>query len=1313
MNALCANAVYMEICITIMNSNFTSLRCPHLKEIRPCQPGRPAIKIVDNIQFQELVIMDTIIFPQTELIFEITENPNLPIPVVNKLKHECERCNITANLDCGLQGSTYTNQQLVAACAGKKIIRPAEGHKIQFTSPKVTQSQMNAICSQAIFMEVCIDIMNSQYTALQCPYLMELKSCQPGRPAIRIVNNFEFETLIIPWQFIFPVGELIIEISDNPRLPNTIIDKLKILCPGCKITANLGCGLQKRTYSDNELVDACAGKSIIKPAQGYILTLHSHSVTEAQLNALCSKAVYMEICITIYHSQYTQLRCPYLRELRPCLPEFAHSTSTIYPEGSLIIEVIENPMIPLTEIKSLKNWCKQCIILPDRPQGLKKCVLEERGYNGTELVSTCAGKEHNQARTKGLPVYAKILGVTEKQMNDLCSNAVYMEISHIDSPQNTRDYAALVYENFGHMFPGRPTIQIKLTEVQRGSLSCHSDLPSHELITNYGNPVLDITIITWLKKKCERWPGDGQSRMLSAEATYSNKELVGGTAIRIVDTPTGDAYYSLAIYLPEGDKILEIRNNPRLSITTHRKTQDTLPGLRHCQLEARTYTDNEVIQICSGTEVIKPIQGFPLIVSSTDVTEKAMNDLCSNAVYMEICISIVNSNYRRLRCPRLRELRSCLPGRPAIQIVNNFQLVEFLIPVNVRFPQTELIFEITENPVLDITIITWLKKKCERCQITANFACDLQKRTYNNKELVAACAGKKIIRPAEGYMLVLSSSSTTEAEMNALCSQATFMEICIDITNSQYRAFRCPYLKELRPCQPGRPAIRIVDNLKLEVLEISWQFTFPVGDLILEITGNPLVPYFIIEKLKRLCPACTITANLGCDLQERHYSANELVDACAGKTIIKPALGYILQLDSRTTTEYQMNALCSQAIFMEICITISHSQYRQLRCPNLRVLRPCLPGMPAIIVTDNNFFETLLIPPQTLYPQGDLIVRVTGNPRLNQWTFFSLKTWCKQCDIELRPPTTKPVLRQCQLQARQYSSKELVRVCAGAQVIKPYARIPLMVVSSEVTETEMNAMFAEVVFMEICIVVVDSNFRALRFPRLQEIRPCRPGQPAIKVVGNILLEELYIPLDHFLACDLQSHTYTSNQLIAACAGKRIIRPAPGYILELSSASTTEQQMNALCSNAVFMEICIDITRSQYKSFRCPHLKQLRSCMPGRPAIRIVDNIELSILEISRFTFPAGEMIIEIQENPLISITIITQLKRICPYCLISANLDRPALQVTYNNLLTNIVMSDSLRVCKNSKSLEIFGNPRLSPTSLANLKRLCPNCIIH
>ncbi|VDO22736.1 unnamed protein product [Heligmosomoides polygyrus] len=69
-----------------------------------------------------------------------------------------------------------------------------------------------------------------------------------------------------------------------------------------------------------------------------------------------------------------------------------------------------------------------------------------------------------------------------------------------------------------------------------------------------------------------------------------------------------------------------------------------------------------MVVVCAGAEIIKPKRGFMLEVSSKEVTEQEMNNLCSKAVYMEICITIINSNYKSLRCPKLRELHACAPG---------------------------------------------------------------------------------------------------------------------------------------------------------------------------------------------------------------------------------------------------------------------------------------------------------------------------------------------------------------------------------------------------------------------------------------------------------------------------------------------------------------------------------------------------------------------------------------------------------------------------------------------------------------------------
>lgn len=164
-------------------------------------------------------------------------------------------------------------------------------------------------------------------------------------------------------------------------------------------------------------------------------------------------------------------------------------------------------------------------------------------------------------------------------------------------------------------------------------------------------------------------------------------------------------------------------------------------------------------------------------------------------------------------------------GRKAIRILHNLQLTQLVFSTElVIFPKNALIFEISENPHLSITIIQLLKNLCPKCVITANLGtlllfllrsqqvmrkqhfilgCDLASRYYSDKELVAACAGKRIIRPASGFMLQLSSPRTTEAQFNAICSKAVFMEICIIITNTAYKSLRCPYLKELHPCQPG------------------------------------------------------------------------------------------------------------------------------------------------------------------------------------------------------------------------------------------------------------------------------------------------------------------------------------------------------------------------------------------------------------------------------------------------------------------------------------------------------------------------------
>ncbi|KAL6728018.1 hypothetical protein Aduo_009831 [Ancylostoma duodenale] len=132
------------------------------------------------------------------------------------------------------------------------------------------------------------------------------------------------------------------------------------------------------------------------------------------------------------------------------------------------------------------------------------------------------------------------------------------------------------------------------------------------------------------------------------------------------------------------------------------------------------------------------------------------------------------------------------------------------------------------------------------------------KRNYTDAEVVAAFTGKTIIKPANGFMLIMNSDTVSEAEMNAVCSRAVYMEICIRIRNSNFRSLRCPHLRELKSCKADEPAIKIVGNPMLSDVSISKTLLYRTGTKPLEIRGNPLLSNESIKALNKLCPVCVI-----------------------------------------------------------------------------------------------------------------------------------------------------------------------------------------------------------------------------------------------------------------------------------------------------------------------------------------------------------------------------------------------------------------------------------------------------------------------
>ncbi|VDK63990.1 unnamed protein product [Cylicostephanus goldi] len=186
----------------------------------------------------------------------------------------------------------------------------------------------------------------------------------------------------------------------------------------------------------------------------------------------------------------------------------------------------------------------------------------------------------------------------------------------------------------------------------------------------------------------------------------------------------------------------------------------------------------------------------------------------------------------------------------------NFELLE--LPTSVLYPRNSRIIEISEVPRMRTALIKKYMSFCRNCRITANLGCGLTKRDYSDAEMVAACAGKAIIKPAEGYMLIMNSDTVSEEQMNAVCSKAVYMEICIEIKGSQFRSLRCPHLRHLVPCQAGKPAIKIIGNPYLSEVSMSKTLIYHRGTKTLEIRGNPMLSSWSLRTLKKLCPECII-----------------------------------------------------------------------------------------------------------------------------------------------------------------------------------------------------------------------------------------------------------------------------------------------------------------------------------------------------------------------------------------------------------------------------------------------------------------------
>uniref|UniRef100_A0A8L8Q309 Calponin-homology (CH) domain-containing protein n=1 Tax=Heligmosomoides polygyrus TaxID=6339 RepID=A0A8L8Q309_HELPZ len=1152
--ALFSDAIEVQMCITVKRTSirklnkagFTITTNPYLERI-----DFPSC--VDKSCLQSGVIRG---------------NPSLPKERIDAIRQICTDCIMEYDIPaCGLGNVKVSVREIVNACGGKEIIMPAENASLIIDASQVTELELNRMCSKVFYMKACIIMKGTNFKHLRCPNLQEFTHCQPGKPVFEIVGNNMLQEVAIPTNVVFPEGEKVLVVLRNPELPPQAIATLRKICPYCEIVEFFSkCGNVDNIDNIDAFLKQCSGQSIIMGQPG--LTLDA-DLTEAQLNRLFSGAVEVQLCLIVRSSAVERLIFPKLQRWTPCAPGKASITIASNPnlkevafpaclrEDCITNGVIyNNPLLLQLQIEIIKEFCTNCRLEVYVPA----CGLGVRKYTVRQFVKACSGKEIIKPLMDS-PLIIDARQFTEEEINEMCSRAVYLE--------------ACVIMN------GTPFNSLRCPHL-RQMASCKP-----------GKPVFYLT---------------------------DNSEL------EVVEIPT-------SVTFPKKEKVLVVRRNPKLpmAVIASLKKICTYCDIQYfsskCIGMSAVNDVTDFLSRCTGEPMIIGEPG--LVLDAKGLTELQLNKLFANVYHLQMCLVLNGTQIRKLVFPELVKWKSCSHDKPAVAVVDNLQLREF------RFPSCRVTGCIESgfvkgNRRLPLAQVKQFGEWCTNCVFETYVpACGIPKARYTAKEFVRACAGKEVIRPRDDYFVTIDSSEVTEDEMNRFCSAAVVMQVCIVISQSSYKKLRCPHLRELIPCKPGRPAITITQNSQFELFYIPQDVEFLQSESIVEIWGNPQMQLEVIESLRRWCPKCNFGDGgggkvlrhpkqlLNCMLEPRVYDDSELASTCAGSEVIKPQKGFYLRLSSDLVTEAEMNAMCAKAVYMEICITIRGSNYKSLRCSYLREIRPCLPGHAALTVVDNIHLVDLILPKSIVVPEGVNVFEIYENPHISIEVIEWLKTKCEQCKITAN--------LGCDLERRTYTDKEVVNACAGKRIIRPAKGFMLWLKSQTTTEAQINALCAKAVFMEICIDITNSNFKQLNCPYLKELVPCKPG------------------------CLLGKQTYSDDELIEACSGKKVIKPAEGFMLTLRKA--TEEQINALCSEAIFMKICIDISHSNIRNIRCPHLRELQSCLPDRPAIRIVDNDHLRTFAISNtFIHQRGTKLIEIHGNRRLSTRSIETLKQLCPEC---------------------------------------------------------------
>ncbi|VDL84566.1 unnamed protein product [Nippostrongylus brasiliensis] len=1157
----------------------------------------------------------------------------------------------------------------------------------------------------------------------------------------------------------------IIVVKRNPQLQPTFVDILLQICPRCNIKDHFSrCANLDAFESVDEFASECAGQPIITAKPGVKLEFN---ITDTELSSLFPDVVEVHMCLNVVRTSLKELVFPKLERV-PAL------TVTTNPEleklrfpqcatknciDSAVVE--RNPFLSKNELDAIENVCKNCVLSIELPS----CGLGNKSVTGAEFVRACIGKEIIVPARDYVPII-NASEVSEIELNGFCRNAIYLQACIIIKDTSFKSLSCPKLKEIKPCKTAERLIFVWSIE-DRSIHSARIQLASVQMQVFPGMPVFEIVSNHDLVKV--ELPSDvkiPEGEKMQVFPGMPVFEIVSNHDLVKVELPSD-------VKIPEGEKVLVVKQNRRLPVDVILVLKQICPD---CEVLSHHSKCDNLKTVKNVDDFIKRCANQPIIVIKELVldypfTETQLNKLFSGVVEVQLCLRIRNSKIRRLEFPKLVRWKSCSPGKPAIDFQENAYLRR------IRFPACRSANcidngYIKNNPDVPDAQLRDVQAVCEKCVIEKYVpACGLGNKKYTALEFVRACAGKKMIKPTKNYSVVIDATEISEKEMNAMCANAVYLEACIVISATNYKSLRCPHLKEVRPCKPGKPVFEIVGNHDLSLIELPSRLIYPKNDKIIVVKRNPKLPQTAITPLKKICPQCSIEwFSSKCSNMDSFTSVKQFLEKCSGELEISFTQPIFVNLTD--VSDDQINRLFANVVQLQMCLVLEQTRITKLSFPKLVRWATCGQGYPALTLKRNEHLIDLQFPSckRGCIDSGF----VMGNKKVPRRQIGQFGVYCINCVF-----ATDNTELACGIQKEHYTAHEFVVACANKKVIKPRPDYSVDITEDCCTEKELNDFCAKAEVLEVCLSLSNSKIQKLSCPHLKSLTPCQSGRPAIKLKDNekltnfVVPDDVYVPenelifevsnntlpnktldalkaicpkchiegrtsippKDQLTRCEVGYQDYSNKELVDLCAGKQIIEPKKGYYLTVNSSKVSEDDMNRLCRNAVRMEICITIENSKYKSLRCPNLKELKPCRPGRPALAIKDNLDFSNLELNKdLQIPENTPVFEVTENPNIPLKTIEWLKKLCPKCQITANFacdleqreytdkeliaacatfGATAITIKGNKRLERVRFSPSLKLEGNQKNLlRVRNNRRLNNQDLQNLQRLCPSCKI-